>query len=115
MKLDSVGELIASRTLTIQQDGSATAEVTVLLGKPQQWPEHDDYFCPYQIKGAGDDKIRYTGGVDSFQALHLALSTLRVELEVLNKDLAGRLRWECDDSGALGFPGFADDKSIGPG
>jgi hypothetical protein len=111
MKLDSIGELIASRTLTIEADGNAISEeVTVLLGKPQQWPDHDDYFCPYQIKGAGDEKLRYMGGVDSFQALHLALSTLRVELEVLNKHLAGRLRWKCDDSGALGFPGFADDK-----
>jgi hypothetical protein len=110
MKLDSIGEVIASRTLTTQGDGNATSEVTVLLGKPQQWPDQDDYFCPYQIKGAGDEKIRYMGGVDSFQALHLALSTLRVELEVLNKHLAGRLRWDCDDSGALGFPGFAGDK-----
>ena len=110
MRLDSIGELIAARTLTIQGVDNAASEVTVLLGKPQQWPDHDVYFCPYQIKGAGDEKVRYAGGIDAFQALHLALSILRVELEVLNKHLGGRLRWECDDAGALGFPGFADDK-----
>ncbi len=75
MKPDSIGELIASRTLTIQGDGNATSEVTVRLGKPQQWPDHDDYFCPYQIKGAGNEKIRCISGVDSFQALHLASRT----------------------------------------
>jgi hypothetical protein len=110
MKLDSIGELIAARTLTLLGVDNATSEVTVLLCKPQQWPDHVDYFCPYQIKGIGDEQIRYMGGVDSFQALHLALSSLGIELDALNKHLAGRLRWECDDSGALGFPGFVDDK-----
>lgn len=110
MKLESVGELIASRSLTLMGDDNSTSEVTVLLGKPQQFPDDKNYFCPYQLKGVGDEKVRYMGGVDAFQALHLALSILRVELEVLNKQLAGRLRWECDDSGALGFPGFAENE-----
>jgi hypothetical protein len=107
LKLDSVGDLIAARTLVLHQDNGANSEINVLLGKPRQLPDHQDYFCPYQIKGAGDEKVRYSCGVDSFQALHLALSTLGVELEVLNKQFGGRLRWECDDAGGLGFPGFA--------
>lgn len=106
MKLESIGDLIAARTLVLRRTDGETSEVIILLGKPRRLPEHDDYCCPYQIKGAGDEKIRYTCGVDSFQALHLALSTLGVELEVLNKALAGRLKWECDDTGRLGFPGF---------
>ena len=72
LKLESVGELIATRTLTLRQENGATSEIMVLLGKPQQLPKHEDYYCPYQIKGAGDEKVRYTCGVDSFQALHLA-------------------------------------------
>ena len=107
LKLEGVGELIATRTLTLRQENGPTSEIMVLLGKPQPLPKHEDYYCPYQIKGAGDEQVRYTCGVDSFQALHLALSTVAVELEVLNKELAGRLRWECDDTGGLGFPGFA--------
>ena len=43
MRLDSIGELIAARTLTLQGVDDAASEVTVLLGKPQQWPDHDDY------------------------------------------------------------------------
>lgn len=112
MKLESIGELIASRTLILLREDNSSSEVTVLLGKPQQWPDHEHYYCTYQITGAGDDKVRYAAGIDSFQALHLALSILRVELEVLNKHLGGRLRWQCDDAGdgALGFPGVADDQ-----
>jgi hypothetical protein len=103
--LESVGDLVATRTFTFHREDGTASEVNVLLGKPRQLPDHVDYFCPYQIKGAGDEKVRYSCGVDSFQALHLALSTLGVELGVLNKQFGERLRWECDDSG-LGFPGF---------
>jgi hypothetical protein len=104
VKLVTIGEVIATRTLTMLRDQGAPSEVLVLLGKPQKLPDHPDYYCPYQIKGAGDEKVRYVCGIDPFQALQLALSTLGVELEVLNKELGGRLRWECDASGGLGFP-----------
>jgi hypothetical protein len=104
MKLETVGEVIATRVLMLLGDKGASPEVLVLLGKPQKLPDHSDYYCAYQIKGAGDEKVRYTCGVDPFQALQLALSTLGVELEVLNKELGGRLRWECDSAGELGFP-----------
>jgi hypothetical protein len=56
--------------------------------------------------------VRFMCGVDPFQALHLALSTLRVELEVLNKELGGKLWWECDDTGGLGFPGFGPSQEV---
>jgi hypothetical protein len=107
VKLENVGEVIARRTLLLVPEEGAGSEVIILLGKPQKLPDHEDYYCPYQIKGAGDEKARYACGVDAFQALHLALSTLAVELEVLNKGLGGKLRWDCDDTGGLGFPGFA--------
>jgi hypothetical protein len=102
MKLASLNNVIATRTLTVlSEPGSA---VEVLLGKPE--PDAKDFYCPYQIKGAGTEKVRCVYGVDAFQALQLALSTLRVELEALNNDLGGTLRWECDDKGELGFPAF---------
>jgi hypothetical protein len=104
LKLKNVGEVIAIRNLTLVANQGPPPEVLVLLGKPQELPDHSDYYCPYQIKGAGDEKVRYACGIDPFQALQLALSTLGVELEVLNKELGGRLRWECDASGGLGSP-----------
>jgi hypothetical protein len=107
MKLESVGEVIATRTLMLLRDQGAASEVVVLLGKPLQLPGHQDYYCPYQVKGAGDEKTRHACGVDPFQALHLTLSALAVELEVLNKVVGGKLRWDCDDKGGLGFPDFA--------
>jgi hypothetical protein len=104
MKLDSVGEIIAMRILELVQTEGPPSVVTVLLGKPQRLPNFPDYYCPYQIKGAGSEKIGYTCGIDAFQALQLVLSRLSMEVEVLNKELDGRLRWDADDRGDLGFP-----------
>jgi hypothetical protein len=104
LKLETVGEIIAIRILELVQEEGPPIEVTVLLGKPEQTPGFPDYYCPYQIKGAGSEKVGYTCGVDQFQALQLVLSMLAVEVEVLNKKLGGRLRWDADDKGDLGFP-----------
>jgi hypothetical protein len=104
LKIHDIGEVIATRTLTLVRDQGPPTEIVVLLGKPQQLPDHPDYYCPYQIKGAGIARVWYSCGVDPFQALQLALSTLGVELEVVNKKLGGKLRWDCDDRGDLGFP-----------
>jgi hypothetical protein len=104
MKLDSVGEIIATRTLTRLQDQGPPTEVLVSLGKPHLTPGYSDYYCAYQITGAGSERIMHSCVVDPFQARQLSLSTLGVELEVLNKDLGGRLRWDCDEKGDLGFP-----------
>jgi len=104
MKLESLGETIATRTLSLLCDDGPPSEVLALLGKPTQTPGYDDFYCPYQIKGVGTEKVRYSCGIDTFQALQLAIRSLGVELEVLNKDLRGRLRWEGDEKGWLGFP-----------
>lgn len=74
------------------------------MGRPQQLPEQADYYCPYEIKGAGVRKIHYACGVDDFQAIQLAMGIIGVELEVLNKELGGSLRWECGSEGDFGFP-----------
>ena len=92
MKLDGVGETIAVRKLTLVDQEGPGREVLALLGKPKQLPDHSDYYCPYQIKGAGDEKVSYSSGIDAFQALQLAIGTLGVELEVLNKELRGKLQ-----------------------
>jgi hypothetical protein len=104
MTLDNVGEVIATRELKLSRDRGERTGVLVLLGKPQQLPNHTDYYCPYQIKGAGPDKVRYECGIDQLQALLLAISTLGVELEILNKELGGKLAWEFDEKGSFGLP-----------
>jgi hypothetical protein len=108
MKLESVGEVIASRKLTLTQEEGPPSEVLVLLGKPQQSPGFDDYYCPYQITGAGLNRLWYMCGIDTMQALQLSLRSLSAEIEVLNKKVDGRLRWNDDEKGWLGFSDLID-------
>lgn len=103
MKLESVGEIIAARKFILAREGHQPVDVIVLMGKPEKFPDHTNYYCPYQIKGAGRDKLMAIGGVDAFQAMQLALDTIRVELEVIEKDSSGRLTWEGGAEGDLGF------------
>jgi len=66
-----LGEVIASRRLFVADEKARTLEVTVKLGKPKRFPGSADYYCPYQITGLGNERVRYAGGVDAVQALSL--------------------------------------------
>jgi len=54
-------------------------------------PESDDWMCPYQIVGLGDESVKFAGGVDGMQALLLATHTLPAELASLSKAEKGQL------------------------
>lgn len=104
MRLDSVGDVIATRHLFIANEPNR--QIVVRMGRPQPWanPHGEDYFCPFQIVGLGNEAVKYAAGVDAFQAVELGLRMIGIELAVLNRDVDGQLRWECDGHGDLGFP-----------
>jgi len=105
VKLHDVGEVIAVRKFCLADDPAR--EVVLKLGKPRPFPdtpEDQDSFCPFQITGAGDERVRYAAGVDAFQAIQLTLKLIRVVLTRLNEDLGGKLTWTCDESEGFGFP-----------
>jgi len=74
------------------------------MGKPQQFPDAQDYYCPYQIKGVGTEKIRWSGGIDAFQAIELALKMIGADLKSLVHRGGHKLSWVADKDGGLGFP-----------
>lgn len=104
MKLTDLSEIIAERKFVIRSDSGTEHEVLVLLGKPQQFPDSTDYYCPCQIKGVGSERIKYFGGVDAFQALDCTLHALGAELQHLNDEASGKISWDADETGSLGFP-----------
>lgn len=101
MKLDSIGEIIASRKLFMKDEPQK--EIQVLIGKPALYMGSSDYYCPIQIKGIGDERVEYAVGIDSVQALLLSLKRLEFILIRLNDETGGQLRWEGDEKGNLGF------------
>lgn len=101
MQFDSVGEVIATRLLELA--GDPVAEVLVKIGKPER-SEHNDFCCRVQVTGLGDERVHGIFGVDSVQALELAMRFLGSELQHLNTQYKGQLRWGDAPTGWFGFP-----------
>jgi hypothetical protein len=101
LTLEDVGDVIASRELTLDK----TQSVTVLIGKPQRLSGSSDWYCAHQKIGIDSDRVKYAIGVDALQALLLGLSMVGVELYTSPEYEAGRLSWDCGAvKGDLGFP-----------
>jgi hypothetical protein len=104
MHLDSVGDAIAVRRLSVANDPART--IVVKMGKPQPLSDAlgDDHYCPFQITGIGSEQVKYAAGVDAFQSIELAFKIIGAELAALNRDHGGQLRWDGGEHGDLGFP-----------
>jgi len=63
LKLESVGEVIATRSLTLVRNEVESEKIEVTLGKPFQ--DGENFLCPYQISGFGRNKIIAIGGIDA--------------------------------------------------
>jgi hypothetical protein len=101
MKLKTVGTVIATRELAL--DGGQ--HVQVLVGKPEPFPDGQDWYCPYQVVGIGAGRVWSAGGVDAVQALILALQSIGAVLVCSREYHAGRLNWDAGSvKGDLGFP-----------
>lgn len=70
-------EVIAHREFDVP--GGSTPAV-LRIGRPEAHPD-GDWVCAVQITGLGDDEVYEAAGVDSLQALTMALQMARVRLE----------------------------------
>ena len=104
MKIKDIGEVIATRRYFVTGSQDNQAKIVVQIGKPQPFPNAVDFFCPVQVTAPGINKLSYGAGVDEVQALQLALKLIASELEILNKEYQGTLRWIGNEGGDLGFP-----------
>ena len=76
-----------------------------MIGKPEKFPDADDYYCPYQIVGVGNERVRYAGGIDAVQALELTLKMIGTDLYTSGEAQSGALSWMGGSKkGDLGFP-----------
>jgi hypothetical protein len=88
---------IASRVLHCQIDGKKE-EVIVRFGVPQQV---EDYFtCEYEISVAGKSEAYQIIGLDSVQALQLAMFMVDSAL----RSVTGASDWSWNDEPHTGFP-----------
>jgi hypothetical protein len=98
MELKTIEQIIARRELDLTTGG----KVTIIVGKPEQFPDGIDFYCPYQITGLSNSRIRYAGGIDEIQALSLTLSKIGADLYTSDAYQSGTLMWNGLKN--LGFP-----------
>ena len=103
MQLTSLGTVIAERHI---RDETGETAFVVKVGLPQQFPDGTDFYCPIQVSAAQDTnaKVLYSAGIDSVQALQLSMTAIGAILFGLNQQCGGKLRWDGDENGDLGFP-----------
>ena len=93
-----LGHIVAKREYELDTH----TKVTVLIGQPQPVDDGRTYFCPYQIVGMGQGRVRRAGGADSVQALYLALQRIATDLYTSDEHRDGRLT--LDGMRNLGLP-----------
>jgi hypothetical protein len=95
-------EVILHRTLWLSGDGAKHA-VVVRIGRPYPIDDGQNYVCPFEIDGINATSLKKSMGVDSIQALWLALNLIGASLYASAEYKMGRLRW-FEDQDDLGFP-----------
>jgi hypothetical protein len=70
MSVDAVGDIIAERRLALFEANGNSRQAFVRLGKRQESPQGDEYHCPVQFVGLGDEEVNRSFGLDAFQALN---------------------------------------------
>jgi hypothetical protein len=82
--------LIAHRSLIITGPSGDT-EVPVRLFQPEN--DEGMWICRYEIDWPSQKRSHFAGGVDSFQALILALQMIGAEIYASAHHKAGSLKW----------------------
>lgn len=92
---------IASRTLTLHREGTEV-EIPISLFCPRQQGK-GAWSCRYEIGWPEGSKAKDIWGIDSFQAIILALRAIGTDLYASSYHQAGQLYFENPGTG-FGFP-----------
>ncbi len=93
--------LIASRTLMLR-NGNDEIQIPIRIFAPEK-AVNGSWFCRYEIDWPGENHRMDVGGVDSVQALVLALQVIGAEIYSSNYHKSGTLYFDAPGKG-YGFP-----------
>ena len=95
-KPTSIGEVIAERDFVLTSGSGRKVRIRVRFGKPvrgKATSRRDPWWCPIEVKGAGLDSLRPVAGIDSLQALILALELVSRVLPDEVERAGFRIEW----------------------
>ena len=99
LKIESVGEIIASRKMEFVFDDGRKEEAFLRVGMPFEHSKELDWCCPYELGTLSEKKLFGMIGIDAVQALELTMKTLPVEIEHWERKKKGRFHF-LDEVGA---------------
>lgn len=102
MLIPELGLHIAKRQIILRLHGETDTPLVVTIGKPKRFPEGSGYYCPYQIAGAGSERVQYTAGTDAIQSLQLVMQIIGVDLSAIARQFNGEIEWL--GASDMGFP-----------
>jgi hypothetical protein len=88
MSEHELGTVIARRMFDCGENN-----VLLEIGAPYLMDKGPDCWCPYRISGLGDGRVRRAGGVDSMQALYLAIQAAATDLYCSDEAREKLLTW----------------------
>jgi hypothetical protein len=97
--------VIVERVFKVTDEDGTTGEVKLQIGKPYRVAESNSslmWRCPFQIIGVGSGKVHTAPGMDSLDALLLALRL--AESYLLSERRREKITWLDDED--LGLPTF---------
>jgi hypothetical protein len=101
LNIQDIGTTIAERHFEGDDCGKA-CQIVVKIGKPLPDENQEGcWYCPYSISNGIDRRLFYGAGVDSLQALRIAISMIEADLKSSYANL--KLQWMGDSE--LGLTG----------
>ena len=101
LKIQDIGVTIAERQFEGRESGNVR-RITIKIGRPFSDESNEAcWYCPYSIDAGNDQRLFYGAGVDSLQALRIAISM--IEADVKSKYAHLNLTWMGE--GDLGLTG----------
>ena len=79
------------------------------IGAPYPVEGHADYLCPYRLIGLGAGRVCHIGGVDSMQALFLAMRNAAGSLYFASAKQNDKITWCGERNLGLPFSEAGDD------
>lgn len=88
--IKDIGDVIAVREMEFHTNDGKIEKAFLKVGRPFEYGEGLDWCCPYELSTESRKKVFGMFGIDSLQAIDLALKTLRVEVEHWEKTQNGK-------------------------
>jgi hypothetical protein len=82
LKINEIDIVVTSREFEIRLEDGRTETYLVRVGMPYERDDGFDWCCPYELGTVSNRQLHCAFGIDSIQALELAMKIIKVKIEI---------------------------------